>query len=60
MLEINESLSPAERKKRLFLNQKELLDDFLHRGAISKAQYDKSYGDLKAKMHLNDAGETEE
>lgn len=49
--EINwQELSPEEKKKQLFLNQKATLDSFLERGAITKAQYDKSYGDLKLKM----------
>lgn len=41
-----------EKKKQLFLRQKELLDTFLEKGAISQAQYDKSYGDLKVKMGM--------
>ena len=49
--EINwQELSPEEKKKQLFLNQKATLDSFLERGAITQAQYDKSYGDLKLKM----------
>ena len=31
-----------EKKRELFLNQKDTLDKFLERGAITKAQYDKS------------------
>lgn len=43
----------AFRKKRdLYLRQKELLDTFLARGAISRAQYDKSFGDLTVKMGM--------
>ena len=45
-----ESMSPAQKKRQLFLNQKDLLDKFLERHAISQAQYDKSLGDLRAKM----------
>ncbi len=45
-----ESMSSEQKKKQLFLNQKDLLDKFLERHAISQAQYDKSLGDLKAKM----------
>lgn len=45
-----ESMSPSQKKRQLFLNQKDLLDKFLERHAISKAQYDKSLGDLRAKM----------
>lgn len=37
----------------LFLRQKETLDTFLKNGAISKAQYDKSLGDLKRKMGVD-------
>ena len=43
-------MSPAQKKKQLFLNQKELLDLFLERHAISQAQYEKSLGDLIEKM----------
>ena len=44
------NLSPEEKKVQLFLNQKQTLDLFLERGAISQAQYDKSLGDLRKKM----------
>ena len=44
------SLTPEEKKRQLFLNQKQTLDLFLERGAISQAQYDKSLGDLREKM----------
>ncbi len=47
-----EILSTDEKKKALFLKQKELLDTFLSHHAISQAQYDKSLGDLKAKMGI--------
>ena len=43
-----------EKKKELFLNQKDTLDKFLERGAITKAQYDKSYGDLVKKMGMEE------
>ena len=46
------SLSPEEKKKQLFLKQKRILDLFLERGSISKAQYDKSLGDMKEKMGI--------
>ena len=49
-----ENLSPKEMKKQLFLNQKNTLDMFLERNAISKAQYDKSLGDLIVKMGISD------
>lgn len=48
-------LSPEEKKKQLFLNQKQLLDTFLKNGAISQAQYQKSLGDLREKMGIHDA-----
>ena len=41
-----------EKKKILFLEQKKTLDSFLKTGAISKMQYDKSYGDLVRKMGM--------
>jgi len=44
------ALTPEEKKIQLFLNQKQTLDMFLERGAISQAQYDKSLGDLREKM----------
>ncbi len=45
---------PDEKKIELFKNQKELLDTFLSHGAITKAQYDKSLGDLTEKMGMED------
>ena len=48
-----ELLSPEEKKKELFLRQKNTLDLFLERNAISKAQYEKSLGDLIEKMGLH-------
>ncbi len=56
------SLTPEEKKKDLFLRQKRTLDLFLERNAISKAQYDKSLGDLIEKMGMQEllkAGETD-
>ena len=44
------TLAPNEKKKALFLKQKELLGTFLSHHAISQAQYDKSLRDLKVKM----------
>ena len=49
-----EALTPEERKKQLFLKQKNTLDRFLERNAISKAQYDKRLGDLVDKMGIDD------
>lgn len=48
-----EALTPEEKKKQLFLKQKELLDTFLERNAISQAQYDKSLGDLRDNMGMH-------
>ena len=45
-------LTAEEKKIRLYLSQKKLLDDFLEKNAISKAQYDKSLGDLTEKMGM--------
>ena len=39
-----ENVTPEEKKKQLFLRQKEL----------SQAQYDKSLGDLREKMGMQD------
>ena len=47
-------LSPEEKKKELYLRQKRILDDFLERGAITQAQYDKSFGDLTEKMGMGE------
>ena len=40
------------QKVQLFLKQKNLLDTFLEKHAISQAQYDKSLGDLRDKMDM--------
>ena len=48
-----EKLTPEEKKKQLFLEQKKTLELFLERRAISQAQFDKSLGDLKAKMGID-------
>ena len=42
-----------EKKRELFRSQKRTLDLFLERGAISRAQYDKSLGDLILKMGIH-------
>lgn len=49
-----ELLTPDEKKKQLFLKQKNTLDLFLERNAISKAQYEKSLGDLIEKMGMQE------
>ena len=43
-----------EKKKDLFLHQKETLDTFHETGAITQAQYDKSYGDLVKLMGMEE------
>lgn len=45
-------LTTEEKKIDLFLHQKQTLDLFLDRNAISRAQYDKSLGDLTRKMGM--------
>ena len=47
-----EQLSPEQKKIQLYLEQKKTLEAFLERGAISKAQFDKSLGDLTVKMGM--------
>ena len=48
------TLTPEEKKYQLFLNQKNTLDLFLERNAISQAQYDRSLGDLREKMGFSE------
>jgi hypothetical protein len=43
-------LTYKEKNHQLFLKQKAVLDKFMERGAISKAQHDKSLHDLTEKM----------
>ena len=45
-------LSPEEKKRALYLKQKALLDTFLEKKAITRAQYEKSLGDLTVKMGM--------
>ena len=47
-----QSMTAEEKKRDLYLRQKQLLDTFLEHGAISRAQYDKSLGDLTVKMGM--------
>ena len=47
-------LPEEEKKKQLYIKQKKLLEMFLEKGAISKAQFDKSLGDLTEKMGMGD------
>ena len=43
----------AEQLVQLYFDQKQTLDLFLERGAISKAQYDKSLGELTDKLQID-------
>ena len=43
-----------EKKKQLFDKQKEMLEQFLKTGAISKEQFDKSLTGLREKMGICD------
>ncbi len=52
MIKEYSDLTLEEKKLDLFLRQKHTLDLFLERNAISKAQYDKSLGDLIEKMGM--------
>ena len=54
-MEIDKSseTSAYDQKKELFLKQKQTLDLFLERNAISQKQYDKSLGDLRDKMGMH-------
>ena len=47
-------LDPDEKKQRLFLKQKALLDTFREHNAISQDQYDKSLNDLRDKMGIRE------
>lgn len=47
-----DKLSKREKRIKLYFDQKIVLDDFLSSGAITKAQYDKSFNDLTAKMNI--------
>ncbi len=40
------------KKEELYKNQVALLNTFLEHGAITKAQYDKSFNDLTEKMGM--------
>ena len=58
--EISGQASGEDRKRDLYLKQKQLLDTFLGNGAISRAQYEKSLGDLTRKMGYEEEwGKTE-
>lgn len=52
-----EKLSAAGKKRQLYIRQKQLLDMFFEKSAISKNQYDKSLGDFTEKMGMQDLAE---
>lgn len=45
-------LSPEEKRVDLYIRQKNMLNDFLKRNAISKEQYEKSLNDMTEKMGM--------
>ena len=45
-----EVLSPEQKRLELYLRQKELLEQFRERNAISQEQFNKSLTDLTQKM----------
>ena len=47
------SLSYADKKRALYLSQKQTMDLLLERGAISQAQHDMSLYDLTKKMGMS-------
>ena len=47
-----EAMSYSEKNRQLFLEEKDILDKFLARGAISRDQYEKSLHDLMEKMGM--------
>ncbi len=54
MIKEYSDLTLEDKRVDLFLRQKHTLDLFLERNTISKAQYDKSLGDLIEKMGIKD------
>ena len=48
-----DEMKDKQKRESLFNMQKETLDSFLERGAISKEQYEKSLTTLKEKMNMN-------
>ncbi len=45
-------LRSVSKTNEIFRNQKQLLDTFLEHGTISRAQYEKSLGDMIVKMGI--------
>ncbi len=52
-----EPMTATEKKRDLYLRQKELLATLLEHGAINQAQHDKSLGDLTEKMGMQPSNE---
>ena len=52
----DQEMTAEEKKRDLYFRQKRLLETFLEHGAISRAQYDKSLGDLTIKMGIDPDG----
>lgn len=53
----NNGQAKEQKNIQLFLEQKKTLDIFLSKGAISQAQYNKSYGDLVKLMGMESVAE---
>ena len=51
------ALTPEDKKKQLYLQQKDVLIKFLERNAITKVEYEKSLSDLTTKMKMSDLRE---
>ena len=51
-----DGLTAVEKKRMLFIKQKEVLDSFRERNAISQAQYEKSLHDMSVKMGYSTTG----
>ena len=49
-----DALSYAKKNRVLYERQKKMLEEFLERGAISRAQYEKSLHDLTEKMEMKE------
>lgn len=47
-----DNLTPEEKRHQLYLIQKDTLDKFLERKAISEYQYEQSLRELQTKMGL--------
>ena len=45
-------LSPEQKRRQLYLHQVKTLNDFLERNAITRAEYEKTLGDLTMKMGM--------